>query len=210
MAEPDRDPVIQGFLNWVRRARVYAVLEPTGQERRAFVPIQKLETYFTERDRQRLIEILDAVFLPEDPPLYSENITPKYTAVFSILLHINKGRYIKDFTKYGALSDARLPFDPDDPPPKFPISTEDPNFFSRFCDEQWKFCAPTFQRHMLDEQFEGKRTLPITYKERLGGGGSGTLYKIKIHKHYNELILDESKAVRPTLYSGINRFYANV
>ena len=144
MAEPGRHSAIQGFLDWVRRSQVYAVLEPTAQERRAFVPIQKLESYFTERGCQRLIEILDAVFLPEDPPLYAENIASRYTAVFSILLHINKGRYIRDFTNHAALSDARLPFDPDDPPPKFPASTEDPNFFSRFCDEQWKFCVPTF------------------------------------------------------------------
>jgi len=53
---------------------------------------------------------------------------------------------------------------------------------------------------MLDEEFEGKRVLPITYKERLGGRGSGTLYKVKIYKDYNELILGESKAVRPTLH----------
>jgi hypothetical protein len=136
MAEPDHHPVIRGFFDWVRRARSYAILEPTGQERRAFVPIQKIETYFTERDRQSLNEILDAVFILEDPPLYAENIVPKYTAVFCILLHINKGRYIKDFTKYGALSDAGLPFDPANPPPRFPTSSEDPNFFSRFCDEQ--------------------------------------------------------------------------
>jgi hypothetical protein len=205
MAGPDSHHVIQGFLECVRRARVYAVLEPSGQERRAFVPIQKLETYFTEHNRQSLNELLDAAFFPEDAPLYAENITPKYTAVFTILLHINKQRYIKEFTKHGALSDSHLPFDPDDPPPKFPISTEDPNFFSRFCDEQWKFCAPTFQRHMLDEQFESKRILPITYKERLGGGGSGTLYKIKIHKLYNELIEDESKMVRPDTPLDINQ-----
>lgn len=196
MAEPDHHPVIRGFFDWVRRARAYAVLEPTGQERRAFVPIQKIQTYFAERDRQRLNEILDAVFMPEDPPLYAENIIPKYVAVFSILLHINKARYIKDFTTYGPLSDAALPFDPVNPPPKFPTSSEDPNFFLRFCEEQWRFCSPTFQRHMLDERFEGKRILPITYKEWLGGGGSGTVYKIKVHKLYNELITDETKAVR--------------
>lgn len=209
MAEPDHYPVIQGFFDWVRRARAYAILEPTGQERRAFVPIQKIQTYFAERDRQSLNEILDAVFMPEDPPLYAENIVPKYTAVFSILLYINKGRYIKDFTTCGALSDAALPFDPADPPSRFPISAKDPNFFSRFCEEQWRFCAPTFQRNMLDDKFESERILPITYKKTLGGGGSGTVYKIKIHKLYNELITDESKAVRPCLHVKFGHLCAN-
>lgn len=195
MTQPDH-LVIQAFFDWVCQARDYAVLNPSRLERHAFIPIPKVEAYFERDRRQRLIEILDAIYFPETRPLYTENILPKYTAVFCILLHIGKGRYILKFTKHASLGDSALPFDPENPPAKFPICPEDPSFFPHFCDQQWRWCAPKFQRHMLNEEFGARTVLPITSMEQLGDGGSARLYKIKIHKLYNELLtFDESKIV---------------
>jgi hypothetical protein len=208
MAQPDHH-IIRVFFEWVKEARHYAIFDPSGRERRAFIPIQKVQEHFEDERRQRLIEILEAVFSPGTPPLYAENVLPKYIAVFCILLHIGKGRHIPEFIKHGSLSDAALPFDPESAPPRFPHSAEDPNFFSKFCDEQWRWCAPKFQRHMLDEEFEAKRVLPITFMEELGDGGSAKLYKIKIHKLYNDLLSDDSKVVRQSMHANITRKCAN-
>jgi hypothetical protein len=194
MAQPDH-PLVRDFLVWVNQAREYALLEPSGQDRRAFVPMQKVQGHFEEEDLRRLMDILHAVFFPEPPPLYAENIFPKYVAIFCILLHIGKGRYIREFAEHESLCDNRLPFDLANPPAKFPPSTEDPNFFSKFCEEQWRWCTPIFQRLMLNESFEARRVLPITFMEELGDGSSAKLYKIKIHKAYNSLRPDDSKDV---------------
>jgi hypothetical protein len=202
MAEPNHS-VIRDFFEWVRQARDYAVLDPSGQERRAFISIQKVEAHFEYLHRQNLIEILHALF-PEDPLLYAENIVPRYTAIFCILLHINKGRYILEFTKHASLRDTALPFDPVNRPSKFPLSAEDPDFFSRFCNEQWKWCAPIFHRYMLNEHFEAKIVLPIIFKEKLGDGGSATIYKIRIHNLFNDLLSDDLKTVSLSTHDKID------
>jgi hypothetical protein len=48
---------------------------------------------------------------------------------------------------------------------------------------------------MLNESFEDRRVLPITFMEELGNGSSAKLYKIKIHKAYNSLRPDDSQDV---------------
>jgi hypothetical protein len=69
----------------------------------------------------------------------------------------------------------------------FPTSTNDPRFFQRFCEEQWRFSAPVFLYNDTNLHFEANRILPIISKDKLAGGGSAVLHQIKLHKAYNKL-----------------------
>lgn len=145
----------EDFFTFAIRAREYTALDDDNPERKAFMPIERHTR----------------CHLPPRTAIIPENIIPKYVAVFCILLRIHKGPCITEFTKYANLSDANLPFTPSAIPPNFPYSDTDSSFYSSFCTEQWQWCAPTFQRHMLNEVFPAERVLPIMFKQKLAGGG---------------------------------------
>jgi hypothetical protein len=204
MAQRDEHQDIRAFLEWVQKNSQYAVLDPNTEERRAFMPLKTVQEYFKQDDGARLNEILAAVFLDRDPPVDSDDILDNYVQIFCILIEIGKGRFIESFS-YWNIGDRLLPFGPDDhPPAHFPIDTGDPKFYETFCDKQWKFCAAEFKSPMMKIQFHPQRILPIVSKEKLAGGGSGMLYKIKLHSSYNKLGL--SSAVRITNRSLITEF----
>jgi hypothetical protein len=135
------------------------------------------------------------VFQSEAVPVNPEVILKSHTAVFSILLGIGKGRYIEHFARYEELSDQRLPFDQTHPPACFPVATNDSHFLERFCEKQWTYCVPIFDNHMLHKHFARQRLLPITHRERRGGGGSSVIYKIKLYPPHNKLLQAESRLV---------------
>jgi hypothetical protein len=194
MAQRDEHPDIQTFLEWVRKNIEYAVLDPNREERRAFIPLKTIQEHFTEDGGARLNDLLAAVFTPRDPPVDPDDILENYTTIFCILIEIGKGRFIENFSSWG-LGDRMLPFESGDPPPShFPTDTDDPNFYEKFCERQWKFCALEFKARMTNIRCHPDRILPIVSKERITGGGSAMLYRIKLHSAYNKL--DPLSAVR--------------
>jgi hypothetical protein len=174
----------EDFLEWLRKNQSYAKTDPEIEERLAFFPISEVKKALGADNREWLDDILDELFQPDDPP-DSVTLLNKYAAVFCILLEIGKGRAIADFIRK-ELHDQRLPH-PNSEPPGFPQYGGDGTFYKRFYAKQWRFCAPEFEKNM-DTHFEADRILPIVRKERLGGGGSATLYEIKLHSSYNLLL----------------------
>jgi hypothetical protein len=187
MAQHDEHPDIQGFLEWVRRNSEYAVRDPNSEERRAFIPLKTVREYFKEEGGARLKELLLTIFAPNDPPVDPDDILENYTQIFCILIEIGKCRFIGSFTSWG-YGDRMLPFDPDHPPPSyFPTDTTDPKFYEKFCNKQWKFCVPELKSPMMNIRFHPDRILPIVSKDKITGGGSAILYKIKLQSSYNRL-----------------------
>jgi len=151
------------------------------------MPLNAVKDYLEADRNARLHQILVALFEPEEPQVYADEILQNFIAIFCILLEIGGGKYIGSFTSTWDLCDQRLPFDPLRAPSPFPIVPEDNRFFERFCEKQWRFCVPNFQFPMIRIHFEEKRILPIIQKDLIAGGGSAMLYRIRLHGSYNKL-----------------------
>ena len=188
--QPDDNPYIQDHFTWAKKARVQGIGNTTGLViDRQFIPDPEIEAYF---DSVRPIKNLVAALFPDDAiQVDLEAIRKKYARVFLILLSIGKGSFITSFLCCDSLSDQYLPFRVQ--PDRFPASTADANFFASFYRIQWEFCARIFEP-AIHQQFDDDLILPIIYKEKLGGGGSAVVHKIKLHPAYNKL--DHSGEVR--------------
>jgi hypothetical protein len=174
------------------------------------MPVETLKSYFKGNGSRKLNKILSEVFQSEDVPIDPEVILRGHTAVFCILLHISKGKFIEDFACFEELSDQRLPFDPAHPPAYFPEAINDPDFLQRFCETQWIYCVPVFDNHMLHKHFGRQRLLPITHKERCGSTASVATYKIKLYGPHNKLIPAGSENVRSTCPSYLTSSLASI
>lgn len=199
-------PAIDDFLRWLHKNKSFSVNDTQNEEysesdeRGAFIPIRAATTYLEEDGR--LQEILNAMFHPHGGP-EAEIVLPNYVAIFCILIGTGKGTHIEHFVWHG-LNDNHLPLDPQRAPANFPPDTGDGTFYQRFCDKQWKFCVPVFERSM-DRNFPGKLILPIIKKRLVASDGDATLYEVRIHSSYSKLRLDSNPKVRiPALEFPIN------
>jgi hypothetical protein len=195
MTQPDEAQPIQEFFQWIDKQREYSIIDPGSDERAELNSITPIKVYFKNNSYEKLNAILAALFIPEDPPDLAEVIVQSYTAGFSILLHIGKGKFIESFSERNSLDDGHLPLDPSSKPTSFPKSSDE-GFFERFCKWQWRFSCPIFRRnHLNNEHFSENQVLPIAKKEQLGRGGSAVLFKIRLYNEYNELLPESIKKV---------------
>jgi hypothetical protein len=196
--QPDFQPSIQSFLSFLNRgASSFEVVNPDpteGPTYLAFAVRDKVQAYLEGNEQEKLKQIIATLF-PQGDSVFPNDILPNNIAVFCTLLKISKGKWIKYFRRYKSLSDDKLPFDPTSKPPNWPEDTGDPTFLKKFCEEQWKFCVPIICQPFADQHFPPETILPIVYKKSLNSGGSATLWLIKLHPAYNQLISENEKAV---------------
>ncbi|KAF4634094.1 hypothetical protein G7Y89_g4015 [Cudoniella acicularis] len=192
----DHDPETQNLLAWIQRSSCPSVSEinhDEKREKRSFVPLRAVEAYLEENRNERLNRLLTEVYQPEHPPTYPEAILRRYTSVFCILLEIGKGNLIHHFTEHDSLRDSRLPFDPSVPPPQLSKTSVDEETYQKFCDKQWRYAVPIFER-LLDKSFSPEQILPIVHREPLGlGQGGAKIWRIAIHEDYNRLQMKNTK-----------------
>lgn len=181
-----QDP-LQAFFDWENDSMVDVITETATTEKTAFVPVEKIKAYFSLDYHENLNQILRVVFGSPYPPIDPESILVEHTAVFCILLRIGKGRYIEHFAGYEELSDRRLPFDFSHAPAELSDIDQDPVLLQRFCDTQWTYCVPTFDKNMFNKRFGKQRILPITYKEPCGREGLAEKSVISVYGPYNEM-----------------------
>lgn len=181
--QPDHDPAIQEFHQWVRHARSMGSGDARVECDRPFLPYRKLESYFD--NQYRVQKLLRALFHDRaESPVGPDDIREHYSKVFFILVLIGRGCYIEHFVRHDDLCDQRLPFKAS--PDNFPIAPTGPDLFDSFHQKQWEFCAPIFQDNM-NKIFGDREVLPITQKERLRSGGSATTFKVILHPAYDQL-----------------------
>ncbi|TVY55320.1 Aurora kinase A [Lachnellula cervina] len=199
------EKAIQGFHSWMNRRYTLEVFDPerSPPSTRLFMVMNEVQSYLTDNNHQKLKGIIDVLFEDSDGVILTD-IIPDYVAVFCILLKINKGHYIKHFTRYGPLSDAKLPFDSRTPPQYWPLGDSDQDFLAKFCEHQWTFCTPSLPPATSDKYFDSKTVLPITFKKTLQSGSSANLSLIHIHPRYNRLFLEQER--REGLGTAANRF----
>lgn len=182
--QPNHEDALQNFFRYVERC-LQPGISGIENEEACFCPELDLKDYFSDYDQ--LVGILRCVLPSTGPlPVRAYNIQTKYTKIFAILLSIGKGNFIKQFNQYDSLSDEKLPFDTC--PEHFPSDVEDmdKNFFCKFYERQWKFCAPNLSYERI-KNFQPRMILPIVSREELATGGSSTTYKIEVHPAYNHL-----------------------
>ncbi|CAG8952521.1 hypothetical protein HYFRA_00009625 [Hymenoscyphus fraxineus] len=166
----------------IRTASYFAKEPHQIDECAAFTPISAVTSHLEEDGR--LEDILDALFQPDGGP-EADILLPNYVAIFCILIEIGKGTAIEHFVRQG-LNDKHLPFDPQHAPADFPPDTSDGTFYQRFCEMQWRFCVPDFERG-VERVFHNRSLLPIVKKRAVAEGGSAKLFEIEVHSSYNKL-----------------------
>ena len=203
-SQSDHHKDIQDFHQLISTLRCPCISITKDHHQSSFVPESLLRDYF--QDSYHAKRLLAALYPDVECPVNPERIL-KYSRVFSILLLIGKGHFIQNFVQHQELQDHKLPFD--DQPRSFPTDTADARFFIMFYKRQWEFCPPEFEEGM-DVHFRDEYVLPILEEKEIGKGGSGRVYKIVLHKDYNKLQSDGSRAsvivvVVPSISSSLIR-----
>jgi hypothetical protein len=199
--QPNWEPAIVKFFEFVNKESVFEIVDPADETtKRPFMPLITIQRYLDQNSYQNLNAILKVLFPGEY--INPKEIVPRYTRVFCTLLYSEHGHYIKQFKRHNQLKDVNLPFHPDNPPNNLlPPTPGLAMLWHDICNAQWRFSAPELEFPVPNLPFEEERVLPITYKKRLDGGGTATLWLIKLHPDYNKLISDESKSVSPSPFS---------
>ena len=182
--QPDENHAIQDFLRWERQARRRELFDTAiTKEARFFIPHSELKSYLGSG--RRLENLLDALFPGQDPieQPSCRNIEQHYMLVFSILVVIGQGPFIKYFEQHASLQDQKLPFL--ERPAHFPFSTGS-DIFDAFRQRQWEFCVPVF-RYDMGSYFDRELVLPIIESEKIAMGGSSVIYKVRLMVEYDEL-----------------------
>jgi hypothetical protein len=165
------------FLEHVEKCKLFAVGEcpPTGT--RPIVSIRALRTYLTTDRLRKLLLYVGC------SPSHEHAIRERYLAVFSILLSIDRGPYIRNFVQHDQLADERLPFLTRDELPEVCKV-----LFVEFYDAQWKFCAKRLVHDRLnDTRLHEHTVVPFKRKEKLKEGVDSTIFKVELFEEHNHL-----------------------
>jgi hypothetical protein len=171
-------PELRDFLQHVEDCTEPAVAETQPVVTQPIVSIDGVRSYLTtERLRRLLLSVGSS-------DTYEDAVRKRYTAVFSILLSINKGIYLATFVQHDHMSDRGLPFLTCHawPEASKPI-------FDEFYEAQWKFCPKQLVFGELHDTWLHKNTvLPFKKKVVCNNGVDSTIFKVELFEEYNDLI----------------------
>jgi hypothetical protein len=150
-----------------------------ADEGRSFIPNSPLQRYLTE---QVLYQLLDELSISHGD-FYA--IRHNYLRVFVILIYIDKGAEISNFTGSERLRDYYLPFDDTDRQ-KWPEECRD--FFPQFYKAQWQFCVRRWEKGWLTGVLLDDNTLlPIKEQDDIHKGSNSQTSTITLYSEYNGL-----------------------
>ena len=181
----DQDDEIQAFHRWSKssKTRRPGIGGSSHATRCDFIPSSAVKEYLGANDRVE--GLLASLFDKETiKTIDAEFIRRHLLRTLAILLLIGEGPMIKYFIQYQSLQDHRLPYR--SRPLDFPSSSS-PNFFDRFHNHQWQFCATDLEYNM-NVRLHKEQILPIVHKEEIGRGGNGTISKVVVDEEYNRLV----------------------
>lgn len=180
MAQANWRQPLQDFQAWIWRERVTGSQDDYTAGLEDFIPAGEVAAYL--RQPGKLTGILTALFGDNRDHIDPRQLLNRYSVVFAILVSIDHGQYIGNFTPHDALCDARLPFT--ERPKRFPLDQGSSNlFYERFATAQARFCAPKFTEGHCE--FEAEERLPFLEKEFIDDGGSAKVYRVKLHAEHD-------------------------
>jgi hypothetical protein len=187
--QPDHLKEVQDLFEKIERESVsaYDITNTDSQVQEKFIPSGKIETYFRENQYEQTKRLLRAVF-GANPPVSARDVAEKCCRVCCILATLSQIRFIGTFFRHPNLRDDRLPFDQAGAPAHFPKDTGMNEFYARFCEEQWKFCAPELCDTTSGVQFEEQSVLPFIGLKYAGGGSSSVVYQATVHAQHDKLV----------------------
>ncbi|KAL8702872.1 MAG: hypothetical protein Q9201_003963 [Fulgogasparrea decipioides] len=192
-AQPEQDNEIQAFRRWNEATRRPGIGGSNHASECGFTPLTAVKEYLGAN--QRIETLLASLFGSESTRVNAEVVREHYLRTLAVLLLIGEGPMIKHFVQYRSLRDHRLPYR--SRPEDFPFSP-DPNFFDRFHNQQWQFCAADLEYNM-DVYLHKEEILPIISREEIGQGGNAVIFKITVDPEYNKLVPKHWKVPeRPT------------
>ncbi|KAH8707099.1 hypothetical protein GQ44DRAFT_763712 [Phaeosphaeriaceae sp. PMI808] len=169
------------ILNAIQQLAVLAFDAYSPTLGRPFVPKPALREYLT---RNRIKVLLEYCNLPVLQCW--QTIHDHYLAVFVILLHIGEGRHILELTPYDEFQDLFLPFDVSGAQKWSPTCR---NFFHKFHDAQWAYCAQKLKAGgLVNKKFLSNKIIPFISKVVLKEGPDSIVFKVDLHSDYNSLV----------------------
>ncbi|KAL0253078.1 hypothetical protein SLS55_010528 [Diplodia seriata] len=172
----------QEFHDWIESQWMKGFGAPDLTANSVYVPQQRIDEYF--KAGRNVGQILQRLNPDGNLKTYQSTIVKDYSRVLCILLLLGQGHQIEIFVRHTSLCDTRLPFE--QKPAHFPVDDDGVDFFDRFKEVQWQFCAQPLTYNM-NLVYEDARILPIMTKDPIGTGGSAQIFKITLHQAYDEL-----------------------
>ena len=182
--QPEQDDEVQAFHRWISSSetRRTGIGGSSHVTQCGFIPPSAVKEYLGAN--RRVEDLLTSLFGREASSIDAEVIREHYIRPLAILLVIGEGPMIKHFVQYLSLQDHRLPYR--SRPEDFPFSSHS-NFFERFHNQQWQFCAADLEYNM-NLHLHKEEILPITDKQEIGRGGNAVIFKISVDEEYNKLV----------------------
>lgn len=112
-------------------------------------------------------------------------IVPGACKIFAVLVANDDVDLITRFIEHDQLQqslDQRLPFTRDQL--NKILSGVSTIRIDRFLEKQWEFTAPIFSGKLIARSLERKTVLPFMYEKKIGSGGFGIVYMIKLHNQH--------------------------
>ncbi|KAF3167920.1 hypothetical protein TWF225_006663 [Orbilia oligospora] len=158
-----------------------------GEERK-FMPFQSFRKVFTPE------RIDDAVYgIKEADMEFSQKgdvaawVKSHARRIFAILILLgSKEHLIAKFMGrdiFQGKYDEKLPFSRED------LDTIIPEIAAEFYEKQWEFVSPVWSKNVVHRELPSDVRLPFVLNEKLGRGGFGVVYKIKLHEHHQRTVL---------------------
>lgn len=157
-----------------------------------FVSQAAIKDYF--RSSPQIPQLVEAACGTDSTP-NARWITENCPIGFCILLSLGKGGYVRHFVEHVGLWDVNLPFSAR--PEDFPQVPNEPEFFDTFRLEQWRFFPVEIPRSPA-VKFQKDRPLPIVESEVLKYGDTANLYRVKIHREYDNAITNDEVGLGPS------------
>jgi hypothetical protein len=164
---------------------------------RYFIPSEALLEILTHDSIRGIISSIDK-FREDERQLLVTLVRERFPTVFAILLYNGHEGYLPDFL-YRLEYDTRLP-----------VSNTDLNFLpadigDRFVENQWEFIPVVLEKGALHRELRFNDILPFLEDTRIGGGGFGEVFKVKLHPRCQHLVDKPDQQVSKTHHPSIRK-----
>jgi hypothetical protein len=150
-----------------------------GQPGRIFVAETELNDIFTRECLQGVLGCPEFHI----PLLRQEDIrnivSKKFRRILCMLVQLGHEGWLSDLVER-RISDGKLPVS------KQELQDLLPEFHEPFYRLQWSYCALYLSRDDFEQRLPPEVVLPFLYEEEIGSGGFGVVYKVKVHKDYQD------------------------